>query len=85
MTLTTTDYCINTLGGQYSIVREYSPRFDTLRCKVECEYILDEGCPFRGYFPFFEPIDPEFGVDPPCIESIFSFARGETNCGVLRD
>merc|ERR1712118_519132 len=54
------DFCITTLNGSYSVVSEYGfGRFGVPKCKVECRYILEDGCvfPFRK-FPFFQ-------VDPP--------------------
>merc|ERR1712124_11383 len=55
------DFCINTLNGAYSVVREYGfGRFGVPKCKVECEYILEDGCAFRRRrFPFFHLVtDP---------------------------
>merc|ERR1712178_342606 len=70
-------YCETTLTGEYSVVRQYTPfRDGTLRCKVECEYLLEDGCPFFRRFPFFT-VDPDFAVEAPCIETIFAFARGD--------
>ena len=76
----TTAYCETTLEGEYTVVRQYTPfRDGTLRCKVECEYILEDGCtfPFFRHFFFRRLIDPDFAVDEPCIETIFAFARGD--------
>ena len=67
-------------------MREYGfGRFGVPKCKVECRYILEDGCvfPFRK-FPFFQ-VDPSPGFGEPCIEEIFSFASGDLNCEIERD
>ena len=87
-TTTITDFCINTLDGAYSVVREYGfGRFGVPKCKVECRYILEDGCAFRRRrFPFFHFVtDPSPGFGEPCIEEIFSFASGDLNCEIVRD
>merc|ERR1711907_283505 len=78
--------CEFTFGGFYDVVATYGPsRSGAPRCKVACEIILGDGCPARSKFGFFFPgVDPEFGVEPPCVETLFAFAKGIDNCAEPR-